>query len=142
MKATDPVVGTWEFNLAKSKFINPPTPFTYKSATRTYTQGPEGITSSVNAILADGTPFSEGMTDCKDDGKFYPHWGNSYIDTMAAERVDANTLVLTAKKAGKVMGGGTRTVSSDGKFLTMTFIYTDAEGIVRGHVTRYDKKEG
>ncbi|TFV36617.1 hypothetical protein [Bradyrhizobium niftali] len=142
MKAIDPVVGVWEYNSEKSKYINPPTPFTYKSATRTYTQDSEGISSSIKAILADGSPFSEGMTSLKIDGKYHPHWGNSFIDTMAYERVDTHTCVYTAKKGDKVIGGGTRAISPDGKVLRMTFIYTDAEGIVRGHVTHYDRQEG
>lgn len=139
MKATDPVVGTWKLNLAKSNFMNGPTPFTYKSATRVYTQGPDGITSKVTAVKDDGSPFSEQMT-FKEDGKFYPHIANPMIDTMAVERVDEHTMALTAKKGIKVVGIGTRTISPDGKILRMTFVYTDAEGVLRGHVAAYDRQ--
>ncbi|ESY12764.1 MULTISPECIES: hypothetical protein [unclassified Mesorhizobium] len=142
MESIDPAIGEWKLNLAKSKFINEPTPFSYKSATRTYTQNPDGtITGTVHAVLPDGSPFSEQLIS-KQDGEYYSHTGNSMMDTMSQERVNANTLVLTAKKADKVVGAGTRTVSSDGKVLTMTFIYVDAEGIMRGHVAAYDKQEG
>lgn len=64
------------------------------------------------------------------------------MDEMSSERINPNTLVLTAKIAGRIMGAGTRTISLDGKVLTMTFIYTDAEGILGGHVTHYDRREG
>lgn len=121
MKTIDPVVGTWELNLAKSKFINGPSPMNFKSATRTYTQGPEGITGTVKAVKAvkpDGSPFFEQMTSKLDgnlDGNYEPHIGNHLMDSMAHEQVDANTVLFAAKMAGEVMGIGTRTISADGK---------------------------
>ncbi|WFU62646.1 hypothetical protein [Bradyrhizobium brasilense] len=139
MAETHPIVGTWVLNLAKSGFMNEPTPFSYKSCTRTITHGPDGITTKVKAILADGSPFAEEMT-FKEDGKYYPHLGNDMIDTMAVAQVDANTWKLTAKKGDKVVGIGTRTISPDGKILRMTFVYPDVNGILRGHVTAYDKQ--
>lgn len=141
MREINPVVGVWELNLAKSKIINGPTPMTFKSATRTYTEGPEGISCTVSAVKPDGSPFLETITS-KPDGKYYPHIGNPSMDEMSYEPINANSLVVTARMAGRVMGAGTRTISPDGKVLTMTFIYTDAEGILRGHVTHYDKQEG
>lgn len=143
MKAKDPVIGIWDLDLANSKFINPPTPFTYRSATRTITEGPEEgtITGWVDAVLPDGSPFREGMDVSRPDGKFRPHGGNPLIDTMASERIDVNTTAYSAKKGDKVVGGGTRSILNDGKVLQMVFIYLDAEGVMRGHVTRYNKRE-
>ncbi|TIU05657.1 MAG: hypothetical protein E5W39_10160 [Mesorhizobium sp.] len=123
--------------MAKSKFINKTA--TLKSASRTYTQGPEGITGRISAVMVDGSPFLEWQTD-KIDGSYSPHMGNPLIDEMASERIDANTISFTGKIAGKIMGIGTRAISADGKVLTMTFVYTDAEGILRGHVTVYEKQ--
>ncbi|MER8646407.1 hypothetical protein [Mesorhizobium sp. M1252] len=144
MKALDPVIGAWKLNLAKSKFINEPTPFSYKSATRTYTQDSEGlVTGTVNAVLPDGSLFSEqSIFKSPEDGVYYPHGGNALIDTFAEERVNNGyTVVLTAKKGNQVTGAGTRTISPDGKVLTMTFIYLDANGVMRGHVAAYDRQE-
>ncbi|MER9664717.1 hypothetical protein [Mesorhizobium sp. M0159] len=139
MEATDPVIGTWE--KAKSKVINGPPPMSFESVTRTYKQGPDGIDFMVRAVKSDGTPFVEHMT-YKVDGKYYPHIGHPLMDEMSQEQIDPNTILCTAKSASKVIGAGTLRISSDGKVLTMSFFYLDAEGVFRGHITDYDKQEG
>jgi hypothetical protein len=142
MKAINPFIGTWDLNLANSKFINEPTPFSFRSATKVIMEGPEGsLTGWGEGILPDGSPFREWMEANKPDGKFRPHEGNPLIDTLSTERIDSSFNVFTTKKGDKIVGAGTRMVSPDGKVLTMTFIYLDAEGIMRGHVARYDKRD-
>lgn len=49
--AADPVVGTWQLNLAKSKFSPGPAP---KTDTRTYTESADGITMTWTSVAADG----------------------------------------------------------------------------------------
>ena len=65
--ATDPVVGTWTLNVAKSKFNPGPAP---KSQTRTYSVDSAGVSLEVNGVGADGTATSQEST-FKYDGRAY-----------------------------------------------------------------------
>ena len=50
--AADPIVGTWQLNVAKSKFNPGPA---LKSQTRVYTESAKGISIKVTQVAADGT---------------------------------------------------------------------------------------
>jgi len=54
--------------------------------------------------------------------------GSPDIDTANAKRVDANTVETTLKRDGKVVGHSKRTVSKDGKTLTVVTKGTNANG--------------
>lgn len=62
------------------------------------------------------------------DGKDYPLKGSETADTVTLKKIDASTSERTDKKAGKVVGTFVRTVSSDGKTLTVVQTTTDAKG--------------
>src|SRR5712664_1700641 len=79
---------------------------------------------------------NNGMYDCescapkinvKADGQDQPVTGQTY-DTIAVQVVDANTIHLTAKKAGKTEFETTRTASQDGKVLTVATTIYPADG--------------
>jgi hypothetical protein len=57
----------------------------------------------------------------KADGMDQPVSGYAGFDSMAVQIVGTDSVEFTAKKAGKVMGTNTFTVSSDGKTLTNKF---------------------
>ena len=121
--AQSPFDGTWKTNMAESKLSQKPYVF------------------SVN----------NGMYDCescapkinvKADGQDQPVTGQTY-DTIAVQVTDANTINVTAKKAGKAEFEQTRTVSQDGKMLTIsgTSYPTDGSQPVKSEVkfTRVSK---
>ena len=123
-QASDPVAGTWELNLAKSKFINIPAP---KSQTRTYEVNGEqekmigkGIDAKWNERLIEFT--------ANRDGKDYPYKGSPLHDSISLTTVDARTVSYTTKKAGKLVGTGTRVVSEDGKVMTISVKGNNAQG--------------
>jgi hypothetical protein len=120
----DPVVGTWQLNVAKSKFISGPA---LKSQTRTYSQTGDNITAVIKSVSADGTEMTTQST-YKLDGKDYPVTGASNWDTLSAKQVDSNTTEFTLKKGGKTVGTSSRTVSKDGKTLTTRQNMTNAKG--------------
>jgi hypothetical protein len=106
--AQSPFDGTWKTNMAESKLSQKPYVF------------------SVN----------NGMYDCescapkinvKADGQDQPVTGQTY-DTIAVQVTDANTINVTAKKAGKAEFEQTRTVSQDGKMLTISGTSYPADG--------------
>ncbi len=134
--APDPVVGTWTLNLAKSKFSPGPGP---KSLTRTYAQTAQGTISTSTGVAADGSPISTHST-YRYDGKDYPYTGDPDLDTVSLKSVNASTVRFTLKKAGKVVGTGTRTISADGKVLTLVTKGTNAKGTPSHNVGVYDKQ--
>jgi hypothetical protein len=133
--AESPFSGTWKLNPAKSKL---PTP------------APQ---SDVVVLKVDGDSinFSEEITDekgqstkvaadAKFDGKDYPVTGDPDSDSVSYRHVNANTLVGTAKKAGKISEKDTIVVSKDGKTITAPFTsYPPGKQQVKG-VAVYDKQ--
>ena len=132
----DPVVGTWVLNVAKSKFSPGPAP---KSESRTYAMAGNEIKATSTGVDADGKATSAAWTVVY-DGKERPVTGDPDADTLSLKRVDPNTIEFTEMKAGKVVLSGTRTVSKDGKTLTITTKGTNAKGQKVDNVVVYDKK--
>src|SRR5215475_14454944 len=82
---TDPFIGTWKLNLAKSKFSPGPPP---KSQTVTYEAVGQGYKIAVKGTDAEGKTFEYQFT-ANYDGKDYPVTGNPDWDTIAFKRFDA-----------------------------------------------------
>ena len=134
--AANPVVGTWQLNLAKSKFSPGPAP---KTDTRSYTESADGITMAWKSVAADGKELNVKST-FKTDGKDYPLTGSPNFDTLTLKQVDSHTVHSIQKKGGKVVGETTRTVSKDGKELTLASKGTTTDGVAYDNVMVYDKK--
>lgn len=134
--AADAAVGTWKLNVAKSTFSPGPAP---KSQTRSYVESAQGLMLTLKTVAADGKESTSTLT-AKDDGKPYPVTGNPDFDTVSVTRVDALTVHSTQMKAGKAVGTGVRTVSTDGKTLTFSSKRTDANGVKHDDVSVYDRQ--
>jgi hypothetical protein len=120
--ASDPAIGTWTLNAAKSSGAAVP-----KSDTRTYAAAEGGLKVTIKRVSADGKESSI-QTAYKFDGKDYPISGVQQYDTVNAKRIDSHTVEITQKLAGKVVGTTMRTVAKDGKTLTLVTKSTDATG--------------
>jgi hypothetical protein len=132
-QATNPLIGTWTLNVAKSK-----APF--KSGTSVIAAAGNGIKFTVDLVGTDGTKshwgFSGGM-----DGKDVPVTGDSpYGDTVAVTRVDERTLRIAGKYKGKPTTTHVITVSADGKTRTSTAKGTDKTGKPVDSVSFYEKQ--
>jgi hypothetical protein len=97
--AQSPFDGTWHTDLGKAKISPKPNVF-YLS---------QGWYHCVSCSPA---------YDVKADGTDQAVTGQSY-DTVAVSEVDPKTISITAKKSGKVVFEQTRSVSEDGKTLTV-----------------------
>jgi hypothetical protein len=73
------------------------------------------------------------------DGKDRPQSGNPDADTLSLKRIDAYNVEFSQKRAGKVVSTGTRTISKDGKTMTITTKGTDAKGQVINTVEVFEK---
>ena len=134
--ATDPVVGTWVLNVAKSKFSPGPAP---KSQTRVYAATADGIDLAVTGTNADGSAVSQ-KSSYKYDGKDYAISGSADYDMLSLKKVDDLTVESVQKKGGKVVGKTTRAISEDGKVLTLTSKGHAASGGTYDNVMVFDRK--
>lgn len=133
----DPLNGTWELNLAKSKFDPGPGP---KSQTRTYEVTGHTEKLSSKGVDSEGKPTAVEFT-ASYDGKDYPVTGLPNVETISVKRIDDHTFESTQKKAGKVVATGTRVISKDGKTLTSTTKGTNAKGEAFNNTMVFDKKK-
>lgn len=134
--AADLSVGTWNLNVAKSKYRPGPVP---KALTRTYAEKGDEISLTVKGTAADGSAIAQ-QSAFKYDGKDYPFSGAAHWDTLAVKRVNGSTVKSTLKKDGKVVGHSTRSISAHGKVMTLTTKYTDASGAKHDDVAVWDKQ--
>jgi hypothetical protein len=135
-QGTDPVVGTWELNVAKSRYSPGPGP---KSETRTYATAGQDIKATSTGVDGTGKPTAEEWT-INYDGKDRPLIGDPDADSLSLKRVDAFTTGFTEKKAGKVVISGTRAISRDGKVMTITTKGTNARGQTIDNVAVFEKR--
>src|SRR5262249_20499619 len=133
---TDPFIGTWKLNLAKSKFSPGPLP---KSQTVTYEAVGQGFKATIKITDAEGKPINFQYT-ANFDGKDYPVTGAPDWDMVAQKHIDANTVEFTRKKAGKVVSTATSVVSKDGKTRTTTEKGVNAKGEKISNTAVYDRQ--
>jgi hypothetical protein len=147
----DPIIGTWNLNLQKSKYVGAPAP---RSEVRRYEVTEEGFINYIRVgVDSHGSPtFSQGTY--KYDGKDYPIYSQANLPlfyltgakpgTQAYRVIDANTVELTPKdNTGKLTFTGvrTRSVSRDGKTLTDIQKGTNAQGQMVDIIQIFDKLE-
>lgn len=133
--AADPIVGTWKLNVEKSKFT---TGAALTAGTRIYTED-NGLYTLVQKLTgADGKEMSIRSTyrDSKEEKQAAP----SSVDATLAKKVDANTWDFELKKNGKTVGHVHRTVSADGKTLTVHNTGMQANGTLGDQTLVFDKQ--
>jgi hypothetical protein len=135
-EAPDAIVGTWKLNLAKSTFSPGPAP---KSQMRAYVATADGIDMMYTGVAADGSAVN-GKSTFKYDGKDYPITGSPDFDVLSLKRINATTIESTQKKAGKPTGTTVRTVSGDGKVMTLKSKGTSANGKAYENVMVFDRQ--
>src|ERR1700694_3004352 len=99
--AQDANMGIWKLNEAKSTFAAGAT----KNSTVVYEAAGDNVKVTVDGTDKDGKPTHNEWTG-KFDGKDYPVTGDPNTDTRSLKRIDAHTLGLTGKKAGKIATTG------------------------------------
>ena len=140
--------GTWTLNVAKSKFEPGPGP---REQTRIHEDAGNGaIRITTKGVGAQGNPTSTTYT-YKLDGKDYPVTNTGKPPagapppagptTIAFKAVDAYTVTFTQKTSdGKMVGTGTRTVSKDGKTMTIATKGTNQQGQPTSSTQMWEKK--
>jgi hypothetical protein len=138
---SDPFVGTWQLNLAKSKYSPGPPP---KSQTSNTQAEGQNLKFALTGTGANGNPISVTLT-AVNDGMPHPATAvpdnpNAAYDAAATTRVDAHTLIISFTKAGKLVQIDTLIVSPDGKTTTVTRTGADANGRQVNDISVWDKQ--
>jgi hypothetical protein len=119
-QSTDPFVGTWQINLAKSSFGTPEAAYK-KSVIRIEPAKQGQQRMRVETVAANGQlmqyEFSAGY-----DGKPYPLKGRGMIpqDTVTLKRLDERTFERVFRRGERITITAVNRVSADGKTLTLT----------------------
>jgi hypothetical protein len=133
---SNPFLGTWQLNLAKSKHDPGPPPRSLTSNIQAETQGTTVTTTGVNA---EGNPISNTITIVF-DGMPHPVVGISNADALASTQIDAYTQIYSVTKAGKLVGTLMAVLAPDGKTYTANFAGINANGQKIGYVRVWDKQ--
>lgn len=120
--------GKWALSIAKSTFKSDLPNFSLSGAdgsapqwrTMVITQAGDAVKHTIDTqLVTNATNFIRTEYTAKLDDKEYPVDLSSVMDSVSFHRVDANTLVRTAKDHGQVVDTTTFTLSSDAKQLTL-----------------------
>ncbi len=134
--AADNWLGTWNLDLAKSKYSPGPAP---KSLTLKFEATASGIKFTGDGVGADGKP-AHSMFLSKFDGKDVPYEGNPDADMASPMRIDDNSYSNTWKKGGKATVTAKVIVSADGKTMTITQTGSNAKGEAVNHSIVYNRQ--
>ncbi len=135
-QGSDPRLGTWKLNVAKSQYSPGPAPQSLTVKVEPSGQGEKVTTETVNA---DGTRTTAQYT-ANFDGKDYPLTGSPIADMVSLKRIDARTTERTDKKGSTVATTLVRVVSQDGKTMTVTTKGTNAQGQAVNNVLLFEKQ--
>lgn len=134
---SNPFIGTWKVNFAKSKYNPGPPPMSETRVAEVWET--DGLKMTATGVGADGMAFTAGAS-VHYDGKDYKYTGSPDFDTIAVKHVTANTLAYTLKKDGKVVVTGTFVVSKNGQIATDTSTMMNAKGHKVRNVDVWDKQ--
>jgi hypothetical protein len=112
----DALVGTWRIDLTASQY-HPGPPV--RSEIRTYARDGQGIVGKIDRVHSDGR--RELIEYRADLGHQVPVSGTRSYDAIRLKRIDQYTTEGVLSHAGRVFGFSRRTLSSDGKTMTITF---------------------
>jgi hypothetical protein len=134
---SNPLIGTWKINLAKSKYSPGPAP---RSGTTIFEAIGQGLKITAEGNDAQGNPTKVNFGVISFDGKSYPVTGAPAYDASSYKQVNASTFEGTRTKAGKVVQTITIVLSADGKSRTVTTTGVDEKGQQINDVAIYDKQ--
>ncbi len=133
--ASDPSIGTWRLNEAKSK-IPKGSP---KNQKVVYEALGDSVKVTTDGIDAQGQPAHTEWTG-KFDGQDYPVTGGSIEDARAVKKLNDHTFTISLKKEGKEVGTGHIVIAPDGKSRTVTITRIGADGKRITSRAVYDKR--
>ena len=134
---SNPLVGTWKINLAKSNYTPGPLP---KSLTRTTDAVGQSFKTTFEGISGQGTPVKVVFGPYSYDGKPYPVTGTLDYDAASYKQINTSTNEVILTKAGKNVQTATGVLSPDGKTYTITNTGVTANGQQFNNVSVYERQ--
>jgi hypothetical protein len=128
----DKLLGTWQLNVAKSRYMPGPGPI---SETRTYTRGRTGVEGTIQRRFRD----SERIEYIAEYDREYPVTGTEAYDHVLLKRIDAYTAEAILSHAGRVYGTARRVIAQSGNTMTITFRRENAPEATINNVAVYEK---
>jgi hypothetical protein len=132
---TDPRIGTWKLDVAKSKASNG----LPASETRTYAAQGSMIMATNEGVNSQGKPISNHY-DATADGKDHPSGGANSGMTLSIKQTGPGAYAGTVKKDGKVVSTNVAVISGGGKVFTFKSKGTDAQGQAYTSTMVYEKQ--
>ena len=114
--AKDPVIGSWQLDVSKSKYSPGPGP---KSETRVYRWTGSGIMAVITRTHRDGRV--EKIEYGADQDSVNHVNGTPDYDAVTLKRVNAFTSEATLSHAGRLFGTARRVIAPDGMSMVITF---------------------
>ncbi len=133
--ASDPSIGTWKLNEAKSR-IPKGSP---KNHTVVYEASGDSVKVTTDCIDAQGQPAHTEWTG-KFDDQDYPVSGSANEDARAIKKINDHTFTISLKKDGNEVGSGHIVIAPDGKSRTVTITRTGLDGKRVTSRSVYDKR--
>ena len=133
---SDPRIGTWKLNLAKSDLGSGPAP---ASQTRTYEAKGSELMATTETVDAKGTHTTSNY-NATADGKDHPTGPADRGTSISIKQLGPGSYAGTSKKDGKVVATNRAVISGGGKVFTFTTKGTDAQGKAVTTVAVYDKQ--
>ena len=133
---TDPMIGDWKLNLAKSKYSPGPAP--RSSALNVHAAG-DGLMAMFDNVNAEGTA-AHPMFTIVCNGQPQPVSGSAVTDAMSCRRPDPHSQTFTNMKGGRTTTNGTVTLSRDGRTMTISTKGTSANGQQIDNVAVYERQ--
>jgi hypothetical protein len=134
---TDPFAGTWKLNVAKSSYNPGPAP---KSGIVTISTEGSTVRVVVDGVGPTGEKVHWEYAAASHDGKEYKIVGNNAdADTVALKRLGPRSVEVSNKLKGKPTTVNIRTVSADGKTMTVTTKGLNAAGQTVSNVQMFEK---
>lgn len=136
---SNPFLGTWKLNVAKSKFEGAPAP---KSQTRTIAQQGNGVKYSFEGVAADGTATAFSFVTYYDgaEAAITGTGAPAGADSITLKRVNPYKTEGTLRKGGKDLGKVVAEVSKDGKVATVKSKGKTVDGKDYSSESVYDKQ--
>lgn len=123
-QAPDQLLGTWQLDVAKSRYRPGPAP---TSETRTYVRSGENVVGVILRAFPDGR--RERIEYTADFDREYPVTGTADYDHVVLKRIDRYTSEAVLSHAGRVFGTARRVIAADGKSMTITFRRDSETGV-------------
>jgi hypothetical protein len=150
----NPIIGTWKQNMEKSTYSPGQAPAKGTTSVRQYAAGDDGSIVAVTMnINVDGLPSLGAISAANYDGREYvqhtlatlatslrSHIGPQLTRTISYTALDRYTVEIVQRQDGEIVAKSTRTISRDGKTMTDSSDFTNAQGQQVKNVLVFEKQ--